>query len=165
MLTESIFSLSNLTNLHLSTQVNSLREIQAIKRLAPHPNIVKLEEVLFDPPSGRLALVFELLEGNLYELMKGKLWLDLFHMYSTDTWLSTSQLTNTLSSPDLLLSQIESNTLEKQLSSLLCGRYLLPWIICMLKVSFIETSMYATDSECCSFVNACTEPLTVHTAT
>ena len=55
----------------LHCQVNSLREIQAIKRLAPHPNIVKLEEVLFDPPSGRLALVFELLEGNLYELMKG----------------------------------------------------------------------------------------------
>mmetsp|Transcript_17229 Transcript_17229/g.35047 ORF Transcript_17229/g.35047 Transcript_17229/m.35047 type:complete len:99 (+) Transcript_17229:282-578(+) len=53
-------------------QVNSLREIQAIKRLTPHPNIVKLEEVLYDPPSGRLALVFELLEGNLYELMKGK---------------------------------------------------------------------------------------------
>lgn len=51
-------------------QVNSLREIQAIKRLAPHQNIIKLEEVLFDPPSGRLALVFELLEGNLYELMK-----------------------------------------------------------------------------------------------
>ena len=57
--------------LPLQFQVNSLREIQAIKRLAPHQNIVKLEEVLFDPPSGRLALVFELLEGNLYELMKG----------------------------------------------------------------------------------------------
>jgi renal tumor antigen len=53
--------------------VNCLREIQAIKRLCPHPNIISLEEVLFDPPSGRLALVFELLEGNLYELMKGKL--------------------------------------------------------------------------------------------
>lgn len=53
-------------------QVNSLREIQSIKRLAPHPNIVKLEEVLFDPPSGRLALVFELMEGNLYELMKDR---------------------------------------------------------------------------------------------
>lgn len=70
--------------------MNSLREIQAIKRLAPHPNIVKLEEVLFDPPSGRLALVFELLEGNLYELMKGKLWLELFYLYSTYTWLSNS---------------------------------------------------------------------------
>jgi renal tumor antigen len=54
-----------------SNQVNSLREIQAIKRLSPHRNIIVLEEVLFDPPSGRLALVFELMEGNLYELMKG----------------------------------------------------------------------------------------------
>lgn len=27
-------------------QVNSLREIQALKRLSPHPNIVKLYEVL-----------------------------------------------------------------------------------------------------------------------
>lgn len=53
-------------------QVSSLREIQAIKRLSPHPNVVKLEEVLFDPPSGRLALVFELMEANLYELMKDR---------------------------------------------------------------------------------------------
>jgi hypothetical protein len=56
----------------LTHQVNSLREIQAIKRLSPHRNIIVLEEVLFDPPSGRLALVFELMEGNLYELMKGE---------------------------------------------------------------------------------------------
>ena len=61
-------------------QVNGLREIQALKRLSPHPNIVKLDEVLFDPPSGRLALVFELLEGNLYELMK-----DRSEMFSKDT--------------------------------------------------------------------------------
>ena len=53
-------------------QVSSLREIQAIKRLSPHPNVVKLDEVLFDPPSGRLALVFELMEGNLYELMRDR---------------------------------------------------------------------------------------------
>ena len=71
---------------------------QAIKKLSPHPSIVKLHEVLFDPPSGRLALVFEsvrfipyrglslntysvllfslsnerLMEGNLYELMKDR---------------------------------------------------------------------------------------------
>ena len=69
-------------------QVNSLREIQAIKRLTPHPNIVKLEEVLFDPPSGRLALVFELLEGNLYELMKGKLVIQLSHFAFTIISLS-----------------------------------------------------------------------------
>ena len=53
-------------------EVKRLREIEAIKRLSPHPNVVKLEEVLFDPPSGRLALVFELMEANLYEMMKDR---------------------------------------------------------------------------------------------
>jgi len=38
-------------------EVSNLREIQAIKRLSPHPNIIKLEEVLFDPPSGRKVRV------------------------------------------------------------------------------------------------------------
>jgi renal tumor antigen len=37
--------------------VNNLREIQALRRLSPHPNIIKLLEVLYDQPSGRLALV------------------------------------------------------------------------------------------------------------
>ncbi|KAA0174570.1 hypothetical protein FNF27_03945 [Cafeteria roenbergensis] len=53
-------------------QVNNLREIQAIRRLSPHPNIIRLYEVLYDHPSGRLALVFELMHCNLYELIKGK---------------------------------------------------------------------------------------------
>jgi renal tumor antigen len=51
--------------------VNSLREIQALRKLAPHPNIINLEEVLFDEPTGRLALVFELMEANLYDLISG----------------------------------------------------------------------------------------------
>lgn len=46
-------------------QVNSLREIQALRRLSPHPNIVRMEEVLYDRPTGRLALVFELMDMNL----------------------------------------------------------------------------------------------------
>lgn len=29
-------------------------------------------QVLYDQPTGRLALVFELMEANLYELIKGK---------------------------------------------------------------------------------------------
>lgn len=53
-------------------EVNNLREIQALRRLSPHPNIIKLYEVLYDNPSGRLALVFELMECNVYELIKGK---------------------------------------------------------------------------------------------
>ena len=54
------------------TQVNNLREIQALKRLSPHPNIITLHEVLYDEPTGRLALVFELMDMNMYEAIKGK---------------------------------------------------------------------------------------------
>ncbi|KAA0168973.1 hypothetical protein FNF31_00134 [Cafeteria roenbergensis] len=59
---------------HFSTvdKVNNLREIQALRRLSPHPNIVSLLEVLYDRPSGRLALVFELMSMNLYELIRGR---------------------------------------------------------------------------------------------
>jgi renal tumor antigen len=55
-----------------SAQVNNLREIQALRRLSPHPNIVSLLEVLYDRPSGRLALVFELMNMNLYDLIRGR---------------------------------------------------------------------------------------------
>jgi hypothetical protein len=53
-------------------QVNSLREIQALRRLSPHANIIKLLEVLYDQPTGRLALVFELMDMNVYELIRGR---------------------------------------------------------------------------------------------
>eukprot|EP00928_Gymnodinium_smaydae_P023352 TRINITY_DN19309_c0_g3_i1.p1 TRINITY_DN19309_c0_g3~~TRINITY_DN19309_c0_g3_i1.p1 ORF type:complete len:548 (+),score=96.24 TRINITY_DN19309_c0_g3_i1:61-1644(+) len=53
-------------------QVNNLREIQALRRLVGHPNIIKLHEVLYDEPTGRLALVFELMDMNLYEAIKGR---------------------------------------------------------------------------------------------
>lgn len=53
-------------------QVNTLREIQALKRLSPHPYIIKMVEVLFDKPTGRLALVFELMDMNIYELIRGR---------------------------------------------------------------------------------------------
>ena len=53
-------------------QVNSLREVQALRRVAGHPHIVKLHEVLFDESCQRLALVFELLDMNLYEAIRGR---------------------------------------------------------------------------------------------
>jgi renal tumor antigen len=53
-------------------QVNRLREIQALRRLSPHANIIKLYEVLYDRSTGRLALVFELMEMNIYELIRGR---------------------------------------------------------------------------------------------
>ena len=48
------------------------REIQALWRLSPHGNIIKLLEVLDDQPTGRLALVFELMDMNIYEFIRGR---------------------------------------------------------------------------------------------
>ena len=53
-------------------QVNNLREIQALRRLSPHEYIIKLYEVLYDQPTGRLALVFELMDMNIYEQIRGR---------------------------------------------------------------------------------------------
>ena len=53
-------------------QVNNLREIKALQRLYPHPHIIQLLEILYDEPTGRLALVFELMELNMYEAIKGR---------------------------------------------------------------------------------------------
>lgn len=53
-------------------QVNRLREIQALRRLSNHANIIRLHEVLYDRSTGRLALVFELMEMNIYELIRGR---------------------------------------------------------------------------------------------
>lgn len=50
-------------------QVNRLREIQALRRLSPHHNIIQLLEVLYDKSTGKLALVFELMDMNMYELI------------------------------------------------------------------------------------------------
>ena len=52
--------------------MNNLREIQALRRLSPHPGIMKLCEVLYDQPTRRLALVFELMDMNIYELIRGR---------------------------------------------------------------------------------------------
>ncbi|XP_005093100.2 MAPK/MAK/MRK overlapping kinase [Aplysia californica] len=51
-------------------QVNNLREIQAMRRLAPHPNVLELQEVIFDKKSGTLVLVCELMDMNIYEMIR-----------------------------------------------------------------------------------------------
>lgn len=53
-------------------QVNNLREVQALKKLSPHPGIIKLLEVVYERSTGRLSLVFELMEMNIYELIRGR---------------------------------------------------------------------------------------------
>ncbi|KAL8168936.1 UNVERIFIED_CONTAM: hypothetical protein K2H54_025488 [Gekko kuhli] len=52
--------------------VNNLREIQALRRLNPHQNILTLHEVIFDRKAGAVALVCELMDMNIYELIKGR---------------------------------------------------------------------------------------------
>lgn len=46
-----------------------LREIKALKKLS-HPNLVKLKEVIRE--NDQLHMIFEFLNENLYELMKGR---------------------------------------------------------------------------------------------
>eukprot|EP00002_Diphylleia_rotans_P013168 TRINITY_DN2565_c0_g1_i7.p1 TRINITY_DN2565_c0_g1~~TRINITY_DN2565_c0_g1_i7.p1 ORF type:complete len:151 (-),score=30.71 TRINITY_DN2565_c0_g1_i7:87-539(-) len=68
-----LFALKKMkTSFETIDQVNNLREIQALRRLSPHPNIIKLSEIIFEKSSGRLCLVFELMDMNLYELIKGR---------------------------------------------------------------------------------------------
>ncbi|KAI9204770.1 kinase-like domain-containing protein [Polychytrium aggregatum] len=59
-------------HLHSYEEVENLREIQALRRLNPHPHVIILEEVIFEPKHGILSLNFELMECNLYELISRK---------------------------------------------------------------------------------------------
>ncbi|KAJ3211016.1 hypothetical protein HK099_008128 [Clydaea vesicula] len=52
--------------------VEGLREIQALRRLNPHPHIISLEDIIFEPKHGILSLNFELMDCNLYELISKK---------------------------------------------------------------------------------------------
>ncbi|EDQ85231.1 uncharacterized protein MONBRDRAFT_34399 [Monosiga brevicollis MX1] len=53
-------------------KIDNLREIQALRRLNPHPNIIDMTEVIYDPDKRTLDLVFELMEMNIYERIKGR---------------------------------------------------------------------------------------------
>ncbi|KAM3870723.1 MAPK/MAK/MRK overlapping kinase [Diretmus argenteus] len=53
-------------------QANNLREVQAMKRLSPHANIVQLHELIFDKETGSLSLICELMEMNIYEFIQGR---------------------------------------------------------------------------------------------
>ncbi|XP_051502043.1 MAPK/MAK/MRK overlapping kinase-like isoform X2 [Myxocyprinus asiaticus] len=43
-----------------------------MKRLSPHPNILQLHELIYDRDTGTLSLICELMEMNIYELIKGR---------------------------------------------------------------------------------------------
>lgn len=49
-----------------------LLEVQAMKKLSPHPNIIQLKEVIHDKKSQSVLLVTEMMDMNAYELIKGR---------------------------------------------------------------------------------------------
>ncbi|KAM7109347.1 LOW QUALITY PROTEIN: MAPK/MAK/MRK overlapping kinase [Ciconia maguari] len=56
-------------------QVSNLREIQALRRLSPHLKILMLHEVVLevcDKKAVSLSLICELMDKNIYELIKGR---------------------------------------------------------------------------------------------
>eukprot|EP00056_Hartaetosiga_gracilis_P021997 m.27610 g.27610 ORF g.27610 m.27610 type:complete len:445 (-) comp9381_c0_seq1:395-1729(-) len=53
-------------------QVDKLREVQALRRLKNHNNIIEMVEIIFNPDLRTLDLVFELMDMNIYERIKGR---------------------------------------------------------------------------------------------
>lgn len=69
--TNELYAIKRLKKRYRSTEeANKLPEILALRALQGHPNIVRLIDVLYDSAHGHLAIVFELLEKNLYELIR-----------------------------------------------------------------------------------------------
>ncbi|UJR09974.1 hypothetical protein I4U23_014198 [Adineta vaga] len=53
-------------------EIQQIREIRILKQLNGHPNIIFLREIIFDKRSGILCLIFELMNLNLYEYIRGR---------------------------------------------------------------------------------------------
>ena len=50
-------------------EVNKMPEIYALKALQGHPNVIKLEDIIYVHQNGFVAMVFEIMDCNLYELI------------------------------------------------------------------------------------------------
>lgn len=50
-------------------EVNRLPEILALKALQGHPNVIKLTDLIYDNTNGYVAMAFELMDCNVYELI------------------------------------------------------------------------------------------------
>lgn len=53
-------------------QVQKCDEIQVMLQIGKHPNIIGLQEVVFEPANARLSLVLDLMDMNLLDLMENK---------------------------------------------------------------------------------------------
>ena len=71
MRTHTFFAVKRLKKRYRSIEeVNHLPEITALQSLQNSPFIIKLYDVMFDGNSGFVALVFELMDANLYEYLR-----------------------------------------------------------------------------------------------
>ena len=69
--TQQIFAVKRLKKRYRTIdEVNKLPEVLFLRALQGHPNIIKLYEVMFDNKSGFVALRFEIMDVNLYELVR-----------------------------------------------------------------------------------------------
>ncbi|KAK8834567.1 hypothetical protein M9Y10_045454 [Tritrichomonas musculus] len=50
-------------------EVNKMPEIYALKVLQGHPNVIKLEDIIYGNKSGYVSMVFEIMDCNLYEFI------------------------------------------------------------------------------------------------
>ena len=65
--TNELYAIKRLKKRYRSIEeANKLPEILALKALQGHPNIIKLIDVVYDSNHGYLAIVFELLDKNLF---------------------------------------------------------------------------------------------------
>lgn len=68
--TNETYAVKRLKKRYRTTEeVNRLPEINTLRLLQGHPNIVKLHDVIFDQHNGYVAMMFELMDCNLYELI------------------------------------------------------------------------------------------------
>lgn len=51
-------------------EVNRLPEILYLKQLQGNPNVIELKDLIYDQANGYVAIVFELMDCNLYEFLK-----------------------------------------------------------------------------------------------
>lgn len=53
-------------------EVNQLLEVSALRLLNGHPNIIHLHALVYDSQSGHVAMLFEIMDMNLYEYLSKK---------------------------------------------------------------------------------------------
>lgn len=71
--TDAIYAIKRLKKRYRSVaEVHNLPEIVSLNALQGHPNVVTLIDVLFDSENGYVAMVFEMLDSNLYEYVRDR---------------------------------------------------------------------------------------------